>query len=770
MHEFTLYKDDQYITADVIIDSKSMKSVDKMHFEGGVYVVLAPKGNEASCAWLLGRQRLEGERAEGNDESSALSSLAGVIHQELNEVTNRFQVRIPAIFTEKDTDQSLSARTVIERLKKMKFTRMWCFSCSANITLKREYSVLMAAPRIAKSFPDILRPKVFTYGNRVPNLPDVKCFTVTFAHYLQSTFNVMQRKCIHFAAAHMDSSASSSLSSSSLSSSSSSSRYTLVQGPPGTGKTHCIWGILNVIHLLCYQRYYEKMLKAYDPKTYDYGAALKAPSLKPRILICAPSNAAVDEIMFRILKSKFRDGHGRIYAPGVVRVGASKRVESRTEDEERLIDSVSVDNQVKELAGLRFDELSRMITENREGPRRKQMAVEIENVRRHIHERFMANQDYCDAQAHLLQLLTQRERLDVEHEKLVLVMQSRTDKKGKSRKLLRDVENIMIQNAELVFTTLSSASRNLLTRSDSSFATILIDESAQATEIACLQALQYNPEQLILVGDPRQLPATVVSRRAERLGYNRSLFERLQDCGCDALRLTMQYRMHPEIRRFPSANFYEDSLVDAASVLARPRAWYHDDVFLRPFLFYDVHGYENRSFELGSGTSLSNAVEADFVIALLHRLHMRAMDVDSGASTVSISVITPYRDQVGLLRREIGKHRNLASRGIKVNTVDSYQGQEADVIVMSCVKSRVQGTSSSGFVADLRRMNVAITRAKQSLWIVGSARALSSADGDWCKLIADAQQRNCLMGNVNPSDLVSGPLSEEVLITRAASR
>ena len=320
------------------------------------------------------------------------------------------------------------------------------------------------------------------------------------------------------------------------------------------------------------------------------------------------------------------------------------------------------------------------------------------------------------------------------------------------------LENILIQSAELVFTTLSSASRNVLTRSDNPFATILIDEAAQACEVSCLQALQYNPRHVVLVGDPQQLPATVISRRAQQLQFGRSLFERLQDYGCGSIRLTTQYRMHPEIRAFPSRRFYDNSLVDAAAVSARPAEAYHRDQFLRPFLFYDVVGNEARS--MGSGTSVRNVKEAEFVVALVRRLY--GSIPPTSVDKPSVAVVTPYRDQVHEVRRELGKCDALPSpSAVKVGTVDGFQGQEADVVIISCVRSSGENHGrhvSTGFVADVRRMNVAITRAKRSLWIVGNASVLeSSVGGHWRDLIEGARLSNRFFSSDLPVDQIAGP-------------
>jgi AAA domain len=137
-------------------------------------------------------------------------------------------------------------------------------------------------------------------------------------------------------------------------------------------------------------------------------------------------------------------------------------------------------------------------------------------------------------------------------------------------KLRMSIRGTILSEADLVAATLSSSGKQQfldhILLEDLAFDTAIIDEAAQTTEPSTLIPLRYGCRSLVLVGDPRQLPATVLSPRAERAGLGRSLFERLEGAGHEVVMLTVQYRMHPEIRLFPSAIFYQGQLVDAKQI------------------------------------------------------------------------------------------------------------------------------------------------------------------------------------------------------------
>lgn len=279
----------------------------------------------------------------------------------------------------------------------------------------------------------------------------------------------------------------------------------------------------------------------------------------------------------------------------------------------------------------------------------------------------------------------------------------------------RKLEASFANEAEIVFTTVSSSGRKIFSQLAHGFDMVVIDEAAQASEVAVLPPLSLRAARCVLVGDPQQLPATVISRAADTMKYSRSLFERFQQAGCPAILLSVQYRMHPQIRDFPSRYFYQGRLVDSESVKGLPEEVYHKDPLLQPYLFFDIS--LGRESHAGS-VSYQNKMEAQVAVHLYQ--HLQKVVAEAAGSgppgNVSVGIITPYKQQLQCLEKEfiglVGS--NAASKGVYINTVDAFQGQERDVIMMSCVRASSHGV---GFVADIRRMNVALTRARRSLWV-----------------------------------------------------
>ena len=177
------------------------------------------------------------------------------------------------------------------------------------------------------------------------------------------------------------------------------------------------------------------------------------------------------------------------------------------------------------------------------------------------------------------------------------------------REAEQEVETSLLMEAEMVFTTLSSTQRRLFQQAAAKapFKTVLIDEAGQASEIASLQPLVFGAERAVLVGDPQQLPATIRSELGRAMDMERSLFERLQRCGAPVSVLSVQYRMHPAIRQFPSAYFYANRLEDADSVRRAPDEPYYGHALMKPYVVFDVaRGVEQRA-QAATG-SLSNLV------------------------------------------------------------------------------------------------------------------------------------------------------------------
>lgn len=228
-----------------------------------------------------------------------------------------------------------------------------------------------------------------------------------------------------------------------------------------------------------------------------------------------------------------------------------------------------------------------------------------------------------------------------------------------------------------------------------------------------------------------------MSKEVVKYGYDTSLFERLEKGKHKVHMLTVQYRMHPKIRYFPSYQFYGGKLADAL-FLSNPEEHpvppqvppvtteYHAWPYFQPYLLYNLSGGREKRV----GTSYSNDVEVRFCVDVLRKLKT---DFPWCVGADKIAVITPYKTQVRELqkafREELGEESH---RMIEVNSVDGFQGREKDIILFSCV--RADPRAGIGFLSDRRRMNVALTRARRCLLVLGCCDALRR-DSSWRALV-----------------------------------
>ncbi|KAJ9561302.1 hypothetical protein OSB04_006462 [Centaurea solstitialis] len=481
-------------------------------------------------------------------------------------------------------------------------------------------------------------------------------------------------------------------------------KFVLIQGPPGTGKTQTILGLLSAIlhatpgrihakgkineikrgpdlHIQEKNNHWAKASPwlyginprdAKMPKDGDDGFFPTTGSeLKPevvnssrkyrvRVLVCAPSNSALDEIVLRLLSTGIRDENDRAYTPKVVRIGLKAH---------HSVQAVSMDYLVEQkLAGMDFQ----------------------------------------------------------------------TADKQKQGGAARDRDTMrasIMDESAIVFSTLSFSGSGLFTKLSRNFDIVVIDEAAQAVEPATLVPLASGCKQVFLVGDPVQLPATVISPVADKFGYSMSLFKRFQKAGYPVQMLKTQYRMHPEIRSFPSREFYNGELEDGADIKDKTKRLWHKYRCFGPFCFFDIHeGQATRPL-----SSWQNADEVDFVLLMYHKLVSSYPELKSSSR---FAIITPYTEQVKLFRTSFKEKFGIdPEKVVDINTVDGFQGREKDVAIFSCVRaSKERGI---GHVGDYRRMNVGITRARASVLVVGAAEALREND-HWKNLIESAEERNSL--------------------------
>lgn len=213
--------------------------------------------------------------------------------------------------------------------------------------------------------------------------------------------------------------------------------------------------------------------------------------------------------------------------------------------------------------------------------------------------------------------------------------------------------------------------------------------------------------------------------------------------------------MHPEISVLPSKLFYDGRLHDGDDMAAkRVQPWHKRQPFM-PYVFFDVaDGFEEPAMR---GHSQLNRAEINVAIALYDRIRREfssKIDLDS-----RIGIVTMYRAQMLELKKQFAvKFGDSILKKVDFNTVDGFQGQEKDIIILSCVRAG-PNVRSVGFLADVRRMNVAFTRAKSSLFILGHAATLERSDAIWARVVQDARERSHLLTVSSLQERESGSLS-----------
>ena len=551
--------------------------------------------------------------------------------------------------------------------------------------------------------------------------------------------------------------------------------------------------LLNTQNLHHYKGYYQKLLNGVmrivtklktAPRSHNEWMRLWG-SIQlrdiPRILIVAPSNHAVDNITRRVMElgfTSFQTGRMANWKPRIVRVGSDSK--------DPLVRLVSLRSQAERLINMSTEDLQRELSVVRKTRVEIEQALVLELSKLWKDPTLRGRVDIGNRICTMNDDLLVHKGLEGRLTQVIQVHTGqlgsqgrggnarRRNNKGGARmsrgQLQRILEESIVGGAQLVCTTLSSSALHVLNKHMSdgvNFEVCIVDEAGQATEPDTLIPLQHRCKHVVLCGDPKQLPATVKSRSAKDRMYHRSLFERLSLTGHPVHFLDSQFRCHPEIYRFPSDAFYGGRVVNGERNIAKFEKPWHRYLALRPLVFFDIgEGFGMSGEERSSSTrSLRNMSEATFVVSLLKSLgEQLRQDVAAGFAMPSaldallrrVAVLTPYRDQVGAIRdtmrqrlpglengaaggsgsgggrkRKRGgggggaQHREADATDI-VQSVDKFQGQERDVVVLSTV--RAEGL---GFVRDVQRMCVALTRGKYSLLIVGNRRNLSRGSKVW---------------------------------------
>ena len=291
--------------------------------------------------------------------------------------------------------------------------------------------------------------------------------------------------------------------------------------------------------------------------------------------------------------------------------------------------------------------------------------------------------------------------------------------KSRATELELRIRSSLFGEARVIASTLTGAANRVL--EGEKYSTLFIDEAAQALEAACWIAIR-KAGRVILAGDHCQLPPTVKSIMALKGGLGKTLMERIVENKPETVTLLkMQYRMNEQIMKFSSEWFYHGMVESAPTVSHRGILDYDT-----PMMWIDTAECDGKEEFVGENFGRINRAEAELTLQTLQQYLEKIGKQRILEESIDVGIISPYRAQVQLLRKELRKreffrpYRHL----LTVNTVDGFQGQERDIILISLVRSNDGG--DIGFLRDLRRMNVAITRARMKLIILGSSETMTS--------------------------------------------
>lgn len=290
--------------------------------------------------------------------------------------------------------------------------------------------------------------------------------------------------------------------------------------------------------------------------------------------------------------------------------------------------------------------------------------------------------------------------------------------KEKAEALEYEIREDLFAEARVVACTLVGAANPLLY--GRTFQSLFIDEAAQAIEAACWIPI-CKSHRVILAGDHKQLPPTIKCFEAERAGLSYTLMEKIVDSKPDVVTLlNLQYRMNERIMQFSSDWFYEGKLKAAENVRCRGILDYEE-----PVEWVDTRNFSFEEEYVTLSAGRVNKMEAELVITLLSQFIEKVSPHRVLDERIDFGVISPYKAQVYYLRRLMRECKSLKPFRslITINTVDGFQGQERDVVLISLVRSNEDG--EIGFLRELRRMNVAMTRARMKLMVIGDSSTLT---------------------------------------------
>ncbi|KAA5538775.1 AAA family ATPase [Roseiconus nitratireducens] len=524
---------------------------------------------------------------------------------------NRLKVGSPVVLSDADDAGDQGIPGVVSRrnqnviqvaTEKWPDARVFRLDLSPDETTRRRQLAAMARARMATGRPRQMRDLLLDKRPiRTGKSSGVKFLT---------SLNLPQQRAVEFALSAPD--------------------VAILHGPPGTGKTTTLAEVV-------------------------YQAVQRG----ERVLACAPSNTAVDNLLERLVDM----------LPDVLRVGHPARV-------------------FESLRGHTLDELVDA----------DPSSDVIRDMRRELGE--------------LMRSASRSVRGRDARKRRGLLYATAGDLRSQIRALERRVIRGIVDSASVICTT-TTIDDDLL--GDQMFDLVVIDEACQCTEAGVWQAV-LRAERLVMAGDHCQLPPTVLSDQAAAEGFRDSMMHRLVLREGESVyrRLTVQYRMHHAIMEFSSREFYEGTLIADASV-ATHRLCDLPEVQATPLtetplLFVDTAGSGMQEELEPDGDSKFNRGEAKVIVQLAEEL------IDAGVSRDQIAVIAPYAAQVRWLRNR----REL--RDVEIDTVDGFQGREKEVVLITLTRSNDRG--EIGFLGDTRRTNVALTRARRKLIVIGDSATL----------------------------------------------
>ncbi|XP_019172148.1 PREDICTED: probable helicase MAGATAMA 3 [Ipomoea nil] len=312
------------------------------------------------------------------------------------------------------------------------------------------------------------------------------------------------------------------------------------------------------------------------------------------------------------------------------------------------------------------------------------------------------------------------------------------------------IRSFCLKSAVLIFSTVSSSSK-LHSEGMTPIEVLVIDEAAQLKECESTIPLQLPGLcHAILIGDEKQLPAMVQSREICKKAYfGRSLFERLVKLGQKKHLLNIQYRMHPSISLFPNKKFYKGKVMNGPNV----RDTRYEKRFLKGDMFgpYSFINISNGKEDQGDKSSTKNMAEVCAVAEIIAMLFREFLD---SKQRVRVGCISPYKAQVFAIQEKLGKKYSTDMESefcVNVRSVDGFQGGEEDVIIISTVRSN--GSGEVGFLSDFQRANVALTRARYCLWVLGNGATLINSGSVWGNLVLHCKVRGCYYDACNDKNL-----------------